>query len=311
MRRLLFALLCVVGLAGTATAQARPLPELLSTDTLAAWLARGAPVRLLDVRLDVWSYLKGHLPEAQYLNIETLRASRGGLPVQLLEAPAYRGVFQRLGLDPSVPVVVYSAGETLNIDATWVTWLLTAMGHPRVYLLDGGFYKWSFEHREMARKVSPDCAGGRLVESARLCPRHRIARRGAAGGGAGRGPAGGRSPTGSVRGRVGTQMRRGHIPGALNHWWQDDLETSGFGRVFKPVDVLRAAYLQEGITPDRDIILYCNTVHRSESPVVRAARAARLSTRADLPGILDRVGRARGPADGDRPVALGPMTRYT
>jgi thiosulfate/3-mercaptopyruvate sulfurtransferase len=259
MRQLLVALLCVVGLAGTATAQARPLPELLSTDTLAAWLARGTPVRLLDVRLDVWSYLKGHLPQAQYLNIETLRASRGGMPVQLLEAPAYRGVFQRLGLEPSVPVVVYSAGETLNIDATWVTWLLTAMGHPRVYLLDGGFYKWSFEHREMARtypRVAP--AGGWwsrrafAPDTASLAEVRRVVERGGA-------LLVDARPPDQFAGEAGTQMRRGHIPGALNHWWQDDLETSGFGRVFKPVEVLRAAYLKEGITPDQDIILYCNT----------------------------------------------------
>ena len=259
MKRLLLALLCVVGLAGTATAQARPLPKLLSTDTLAAWLARGTPVRLLDVRLDVWSYLKGHLPQAQYLNIETLRASRGGMPVQLLEAPAYRGVFQRLGLEPSVPVVVYSAGETLNIDATWVTWLLTAMGHPRVYLLDGGFYKWSFEHREMARKyprVAPaDGWWSRRTfapDTASLAEVRRVVERGGA-------LLVDARPPDQFAGEAGTQMRRGHIPGALNRWWQDDLETSGFGRVFKPVEVLRAAYLQEGITPDRDIILYCNT----------------------------------------------------
>jgi len=259
MRRLVFALLCGVGLAETATAQARPLPELLSTDTLAAWLARGAPVRLLDVRLDVWSYLKGHLPEAQYLNIETLRASRGGLPVQLLEAPAYSEVFQRLGIEPSVPVVVYSAGETLNIDATWVTWLLTAMGHTRVYLLDGGFYKWSFEHREMARKYPRVARAGDwwsprtfAPDTASLAEVRRVVERGGA-------LLVDARPPDQFAGEAGTQMRRGHIPGALNHWWQEDLETSGFGRVFKPVEALRAAYVKEGITPEQDIILYCNT----------------------------------------------------
>ena len=259
MRRLLAAVLCIVALAGTASAQARPLPALLSTDTLAAWLARGAPVRVLDVRLDVWSYLKGHLPEAQYLNIETLRASRGGVPVQLLAAPAYRDVFRRLALEPSVPVVVYSAGETLNIDATWVTWLLTAMGHPRVYLLDGGFYKWSFEHRAIARKYPRVSPASRwwsrrafAPDTVSLAEVRRVVERGGA-------LLVDARPADQFAGDAGTQMRRGHIPGALNHWWQDDLETSGFGRVFKPVEALRAAYLAEGITPDQDIILYCNT----------------------------------------------------
>ena len=135
--------------------------QLVSTDTVAAWLARGAPVRLLDTRLDVWTYLKGHLPQAQYLNIETLRASQNGLPVQPLDTDWYRILFRRLGLDPAVPVVVYSAGETLNIDATFAAWILASMGHPKVYLLDGGFSKWSYESREIARKYPRVAPAGR------------------------------------------------------------------------------------------------------------------------------------------------------
>ena len=259
MRSRLLALGGALALAAQATAQVPPLPRLLATDTLAAWLERGEPVHLLDVRLDVWSYLKGHLPGAQYLNVETLRASRGGVPVQLLDPPAYRGIFQRLGLEPSVPVVVYGAGETLNIDATWVTWLLSAMGHPRVHLLDGGYFKWALEHRELAQKyprVTP--ASGWWSRRAFAPDTVSLAevRRAVERGGALLVDA---RPPDQFVGDAGAQMRRGHIPGALNHWWQDDLETSGFGRVFKPVTALRDAYAAQGITPDRDIILYCNT----------------------------------------------------
>jgi rhodanese-related sulfurtransferase len=141
------------------------MPRLLTTDSLAAWQERGAPMRLLDVRLDVWTYLKGHLPQAQYLNIETLRASRGGVPVQLLDTPWYRELFKRLGLDPTVPVVVYSAGETLNIDATFAVWILASMGHPQVYLLDGGFAKWSLEGREVPREYPGVAPAGRWWNS--------------------------------------------------------------------------------------------------------------------------------------------------
>jgi len=259
VRSRLLALGGALALAAQATAQVPPLPRLLATDTLAAWLERGEPVHLLDVRLDVWSYLKGHLPGAQYLNVETLRASRGGVPVQLLDAPAYRNIFQRLGLEPSVPVVVYGAGETLNIDATWVTWLLSAMGHPRVHLLDGGYFKWALEHRELAQKyprVTPASGWWSrrafAPDTVSLAEVRRAVERG------GSLLVDARPPDQFV-GDAGAQMRRGHIPGALNHWWQDDLETSGFGRVFKPVTALRDAYAAQGITPDRDIILYCNT----------------------------------------------------
>ncbi len=236
------------------------VPRLLATDSLAAWLARGQPVRLLDVRLDIWTYLKGHLPEAQYLSVETLRASRGGLPVQPLDPPALRALCVRLGLDPALPVVIYSAGETLNIDATYAAWLLAGFGHPRVFVLDGGYFKWELEHRAVTQRYprvppapaawwrsrpwSADTAGRAEVENA------------ARGGGALLVDA---RPPEQFAGEAGAQLRRGHIPGAVNHWWQRDLEQQGFGRVFRPADSLRAAYLAQGIEPGRDIILYCNS----------------------------------------------------
>lgn len=250
----------LLGLGTPARAQEVPAgpPRLLSTDSLAAWQARGLPVRLLDVRLDVWTYLKGHLPNAQYLNIETLRASKGGVPVQLLDASWYRPLFQRLGLDPGIPVVVYSAGETLNIDATFVVWLLASMGHPRVFLLDGGSSKWAYENRQVARAYPAITPAGRWWSNrpfrpsvASLADVQEGMRQGVLFVDA--------RPHEQYVGDAGSQMRLGHLPGAVNHYWQDDLETVGFGRVFRSADSLRASYLAQGIDPERDIILYCNS----------------------------------------------------
>ena len=107
---------------------------------------------LIDVRTDVFAYLSGHLPGAEYLNTETIRASRGGIPTQLLEPEAYAALFSRLGVRMDQPVVIYSAGETHNIDATFLAWLLAGFGHPAVYVLDGGYFKWQLEQRPIARK---------------------------------------------------------------------------------------------------------------------------------------------------------------
>lgn len=250
------ALLCLAVAARPLAAQRAP--GLLTSDTLAGWRAAGRPVHLLDVRLDVWSYLRGHLPGAQYLNVETLRASRSGVPAQLMDAPWYRELLGRLGLDHQVPVVVYGAGETLNIDATFVAWILAAMGHPRVHLLDGGFYKWQFEGRSVVRDYPPVRSTGARWREAMFRPSIasleevlRARARGALLVDA--------RPPAQFRGEDGSQMRLGHIPGAINHYWQDDLVTEGFGRVFRPLDSLRTAYRAQGITPDRDIILYCNS----------------------------------------------------
>jgi len=256
--RTLAFLVAVCAVAPRAAAQRASMPRLLTTDSLAAWQERGAPMRLLDVRLDVWTYLKGHLPQAQYLNIETLRASRGGVPVQLLDTPWYRELFKRLGLDPTVPVVVYSAGETLNIDATFAVWILASMGHPQVYLLDGGFAKWSLEGREVPREYPGVAPAGRWWNSRAFRPAVATLADVQQGMQTGVLFVDAR-PHDQYVGEAGSQMRLGHLPGAVNHWWQDDLETAGFGRVFRSADSLRARYTAEGIVPDRDIILYCNS----------------------------------------------------
>ena len=232
------------------------LPGIVSTDTLAAWQARG-PVILVDIRTDVFTYLKSHLPGAVYLNTETLRASRGGIPTRLLDADTYATIFSRMGLPFDRPVVVYSAGETHNIDATFLAWILAGFGHRHVFVLDGGFFKWQLEQRPVVAPYP------RLPEtrfpSAPFAPEQASlddvlqARR------TGDAILVDARPPDQFAGDAGAQMRRGHIPGAINHYWQDDLAREGFGYVWKPRDELRKAYGREGITPDKAIIAYCNS----------------------------------------------------
>ena len=136
--------------AGAGAPAGSSLPALVSTDELARWQAEG-PVVVLDVRTDVFTYLKGHLPGAEYLNTETLRASEGGIPTRLLSAGAYRDLFSRLGIDSGRPVVIYSAGETHNIDATFLAWLLAGADQAHVFVLDGGFFKWQLEQRPVVQ----------------------------------------------------------------------------------------------------------------------------------------------------------------
>lgn len=230
-------------------------PSLISTDSLASWQLHQRVI-LLDVRTDVFAYLKGHLPGAEYLNTETLRASEGGIPTRLLSAEAYSELFSRLGLALDQPVVIYSAGESRNIDATFTTWLLAGFGHPKVYILDGGFFKWQLEQRPIVqpypripvthfpKSFHPESAS---LEDVRQAVRTKDAILVDA------------RPPDQFTGEAGAQIRRGHIPGAINHYWADDLTQEGFGHVWKDTTALRAAYQAQGITPDKHIIAYCNS----------------------------------------------------
>ncbi len=232
------------------------LPGIVSTDSLAAW-QQGGSVLLLDVRTDVFAYLSGHLPGAEYLNTETIRASRAGIPTLLLEPETYAALFSRLGVKMDQPVVIYSAGETHNIDATFLAWLLAGFGHPAVYVLNGGYFKWQLEQRPIARKYPripesrfpagpfhPEAADLAQVQAALEAKTALLVDA---------------RPPDQYVGDAGAQMRRGHIPGAINHYWQSDLTREGFGYVWKDPETLRREYAAQGITPDRDIIAYCNS----------------------------------------------------
>ena len=232
-------------------------PRLLSTGELAALFAqRDSNVTVIDVRDDYTRYLESHLPRAVYLHVEELRAAERGVPNKLLGLASYAALFSRLGLGPDRPVVIYSAGETRDIDATYLAWILEGLGHPLVYVLDGGFGKWSLENRTMTRRYpaieptafapaafTPERA---TLEDVRTALRARDVVIVDA-----------RNPD-QYAGRAGAQLRRGHIPGAVNHFWQGDLTKVDFATVWKPREELRASYAAEGITPDKAIIAYCN-----------------------------------------------------
>ncbi len=234
-------------------------PRLISTDSLAAWLARPEPPALLDVRQPWVSYLQNHLPGAAWLNIETLRAGEGALPFQLLPSDHYAALFRRLSLEPATPVVIYSAGDQLDVDATYVVWILASAGARTVYLLDGGYAKWDLEGRPLTQRY-PE----RPAPKARFRPkefRPAVAtldqvRAAVAGSGTMLVDA---RPAEQYAGSAGAQLRRGHIPGAVNHPWKDDLEKPDLALVWKSLDALRTSYTTQGITPDKDIVVYCNS----------------------------------------------------
>jgi thiosulfate/3-mercaptopyruvate sulfurtransferase len=243
-------------------------PRLIGTDALANWLAGSeaplgvpagsAPV-VVDARQAWTSYLQNHLPGAVWLNVETLRAQQGELPFQLLPAEHYATLFDRLGISPATPAVVYSAGDQFDIDATFTAWLLASAGAQHVYLLDGGYAKWEVEGRPVTqlypRVRSPRV---RFRPKAFRPPVARLEDVLGAVGGSGVLLVDARPPE-QFTGAAGAQLRRGHIPGAINHPWKDNLEKPDLALVWKRPEALREGYMTRGITPDKDIILYCNS----------------------------------------------------
>lgn len=232
------------------------LPTLISTDELAELLATAEPA-VVDVRSNLFTYLEGHLPGAAYLHYETLRVADGGVPAAMLPAESYAQVFSRLGIRKDRPVVLYTEGRASNFNATFVAWILAGFQLPNVYLLDGGYAKWQGEGKPITRQYpetesstfspepfDPDVVALAMVQ--RSLNRDDVVIVDV-------------RPPNQYLGQAGAQMRRGHIPGAINHVWGGDLIDQEGAAVWKPVEQLRASYVSQGITPDKMVLLYCNT----------------------------------------------------
>ena len=70
-----------------------------------------------------------------------------------------------------------------------------------------------------------------------------------------------RSPA-EYRGEKSAAARHGRIPGAVNFNWLDTMNADDFYR-FKQSAELSATLAKLGVTPDHEVITYCQTHHRS------------------------------------------------
>ncbi len=241
---------------------AQTRPKLITTADLSALLERGG-ASVVDMRSELFDYLEGHIPGAAYLHYESLRATSAGVPGDLLPAESYASLFSQLGLSLERPVVIYGWGDRANFNATFLAWILGGFGHPDVRLLDGGYSKWAAEGKPISRSY-PDAAASEFPDEsfdpnlARLDMVRWVVERAGTPDGEGMVIVDVR-PTDQFTGRAGAQVRRGRIPGAVNHVWSSDLTDGGASKVWKSVEKLRASYEAQGITPDKHVILYCNT----------------------------------------------------
>lgn len=232
---------------------------MLARDTTTGAIVEYIPIVVVDVRQAWTSYLQNHLPGAVWLNIETLRAQQGDLPFQLLPAKHYADLFKRLRIHAGGRVAIYSAGDQADVDATYVAWLLASAGAADVMVLDGGYAKWELDALPLTQRYPHDGLVGGGFKPKRFHPATAsLAEVVAATKGSGVLLVDAR-PAEQFSGSAGAQLRRGHIPGAINHPWKDDLEKPDLALVWKSADALRASYAAQGITPDHDIIVYCNS----------------------------------------------------
>ncbi len=233
------------------------MPTLISPENLQARL--GAEELLVVDLSKPATYAQVHVPGALHLDPGQIVAHRK--PVRGLLPPVedLARVLAGLGLRPEMEVVAYD-----DEGGGWAArflWTLDMLGHPRAALLDGGIIAWYNErypvsndhHHATASDYAP-----RYREDGPLADKDYIlahledpevvlldAR----------------SPE-EYRGIKRFAAKGGHIPGAVNFEWTRGMDPQHNYRM-RPADALREELAALGVTPDKEVVVYCQSHHRS------------------------------------------------
>jgi thiosulfate/3-mercaptopyruvate sulfurtransferase len=200
-------------------------------------------------------YAAAHIPRAVFFDIDDLSDEKSGLPHMLAPAPKFASRMRRLGLGDGNLIVVYDSAGVYSSPRAW--WMLRAMGHADVVVLDGGLPKWRREGRTLEdmsarpfarhftarpnnaltrdfRQMSANLDGqAAQVIDARGIPRFRAIEP---------------EPRPGVRG--------GHIPGSLNVPYT---ELTDEGGTLKPKEELRKVFAAHRVDLARPTVTTCGS----------------------------------------------------
>ncbi|MBI1846084.1 MAG: sulfurtransferase [Candidatus Rokubacteria bacterium] len=225
----------------------------------AAWVnARLADprVRIVDMVDEAEDYHKAHIPGAVYLNINDARIAVPAGGFRLPTADEGQRLLARLGIGPETQVVIYD--DTGGLNAARLFFTLDVFGHGKTAILDGGIQAWRRAGYTLSREIPRPGGDGYQprIDASRV---------------ASAGWVRDRLHDASVRivdarsaaeyeGKDRRAKRGGHIPGAVNIDWRQNLNADG---TFKSPGELRAMYVAKGVTPDKTVVTYCQTHHRA------------------------------------------------
>jgi thiosulfate/3-mercaptopyruvate sulfurtransferase len=273
----------------------------ISAAELQALLASASPSVLLDCSFDLVdptagerAFAAGHLPGALYVHLDrdlsgpkTGRNGRHPLP----ERQALAGRAAAWGVAPGVQVVCYDSQGMPYAARAW--WLLRWLGHDAVAVLDGGPAAWVAAGGALSREVVTPRPASPYPVLAPAMPSVSAAELLAQLG-----------QRAVLDARAGERFRgevepldpvAGHIPGALNRFFKDNLQADGR---FRPAAALRAEFEALHAAP-------AGLVHQCGSGVTACHNLLAME-HAGLPGSALYPGSwSEWCADAARPVARG------
>ncbi len=215
---------------------------------------------ILDVQPDIHDYITEHIPGSVYFNQKLLRIPYKGIPGKFVSENVIKQLFNRVGLKPDFPVVVYTGTGSFRgwgdgLEQTMVAYSLARFGHNKVWLLDGGLDKWKKENRALTKEFPPIEESDfpvnlredffvNIEQVKEMKEREDVILLDA-------------RPSEMYEGQS-IWAKPGHIPGAMNLPWKS-LMNSENTRLLKPGEEIKKILDAQNITKDKIIICSCGT----------------------------------------------------
>ena len=207
------------------------------------------------------TYAAGHVPGAVLIETGELLSQQEGTPNELPSIEMLEAVLTRIGVGNRGRIILYSRDPILAVRA-WFT--LDYLGHgQRAAVLDGGFTRWVDEARPTSSAVpamrsvpfhaNVDAAALTRIKAMKELVRDREVRSSSLVIIDARPP---QQFSGAEAGSAVT--RAGHIPGAVNVPWNENLTAGGVPR-FLPESELRELYASAGVNAKSTNVVYCRT----------------------------------------------------
>lgn len=203
-------------------------------------------------------YQQAHIPGAVHADYAQIISAKPPVMGLLPSAEQLDVLFSSLDLGATTHVVAYD--NEGGGRASRLLWTLQVAGHTRYSLLNGGFKAWrnegrptEIQHRQKtARPCTVHINTEAIADKAYILEHLH-------------------DPTVSLvdcrspeeyAGMDLRARRGGHIPGAVNIEWTRALDPQHDMRI-KADNELRGLYERAGVSSDRQVIVYCQTHHRS------------------------------------------------
>jgi len=234
---------------------------LVTSNQLQELQIRGVNILICDSRFDLAqvsagreAYAKGHIPGAIYVDLDTdLSGTKTGTNGRhpLPDPDHWATTRQRLGIAPDTHVIAYDSQGSAFASRLW--WMLKAIGHDKVQVLDGGLDSWKGQistathaTAPLEKKPEPVAYQGLVLVDAVI--ENLASRR--------KSIIDARSPDRFHGQNETLDPVAGHIPGSLNRFFKNNLD----GSEFKSPEILKNEYSELlGNIPASDVIHSCGS----------------------------------------------------